>query len=299
MKKQTPKRGWLAVMILCIVVALACVGALLWMQGEQRRADRALSGAMQTPQPAQPDPTPAAPTATPAARPTEAPESPAPAETAEPTPEPTEPPEPVEIPIDFDYLRQINPDIYSWWQFDCTGQGYPVLQNEKDTDYYLHRDIYGNYSNAGALYTQGNHNGRDYTDPCTIIYGHDMMSGRMFGYLEPYTLQLDLDDAEDENNYFMIYTPEKALKYRISCAGVYSNAHILYFHDFSVEEDFDAFFDEFYGFSYGGRNCSESFRPQFGDNLCILLTCHKLNNQYRYLTIGVLVEEHPALAGGS
>ena len=237
------------------------------------------------------NPTPtAAPTAAPAAVNTQAPE-----ETA--APEPTPPPTPVEIPIDFDYLQQTNRDIYSWITYKAfpTEQGYPVLSNAKEPDFYLQRDIYGNYSNAGSLYTQSNQNALDYGDPCTIIYGHDMMSGRMFGNMEYFTSGLDLEDEENKDNYFTIYTPEKALTYRISCAGVYSSKHPLYFYDFSVEEDFDEFFREFYEFPYGSRNVCESFRPQFGDRIVILLTCHKLNNQYRYLTIGVLTEEHPAM----
>ena len=103
----------------------------------------------------------------------------------------------------------------------------------------------------------------------------------------------DVDDEENEKNYFTIYTPNKVLKYRIASAGVYSNASILYYYDFDEEEEFNAFFDEFNNFSYGSRNISQTFTPKFGDKLVILLTCHKRNNNYRYITIGVLVEELP------
>ena len=293
-EKRSSKKLWTTVMIVCILVALLCVGALVWMHAQQAKVDKALEGAVSataTPTSAlSAAPTPAPATPSPSSEPSE---TPAP----EPTPEPTPPPEPVEIPIDFDYLKQTNRDIYSWICYSAfpAEQGYPVLSNAKEPDYYLQRDIYGNFSNAGSLYTQSNYNALDYSDPCTIIYGHDMMSGRMFGNMEYFTLALDLEDEENPDNYFTIYTPEKALTYRIACAGVYSNKHPLYFYDFSDEEKFDEFFGEYYNFPYGSRNICESFRPQFGDKLVILLTCHKLNNQYRYLTIGVLTEEHPAL----
>ncbi len=283
--KRSSKKTWTVVMIVCIVVAALCVGALLWMQAQQAKVDKALDNAVSP-----------APTAAPSAKPTPTP-TPAPSASSAPdeTPEPS--PEPVEIPIDFNYLLATNRDIYSWIRYSAfpTEQGYPVLSNEKDPDYYLQRDIYGNFSNAGSLYTQSCYNALDYSDPCTIIYGHDMLSGRMFGNLEYFTSELDLDDAENEDNYFTIYTPEKALRYRIACAGVYSNKHPLFYYDFSIEKEFDEFFEEYYNYPYGSRNVSESFRPQFVDKLVILLTCHKLNNQYRYLTIGVLTEEHPAL----
>ncbi len=299
--KKSSRKMWTIVMIVCLVVAAACIGTLVWMHAQQAKVDKALDNAVsQTPTPAQET---SVPTATPTPNPTPADptETPAPEETPEPTPEetpePTEPPVPVEISVDFDYLRQTNRDIYSWIQYSAfpTQQGYPVLSNAKDPDYYLQRDIYGNYSNAGSLYTQSCYNSLDYTDPCTIIYGHDMMSGRMFGNMEYFTLALNLEDASSPDNYFTISTPEKELTYRIASAGVYSNAHILYHYNFYVEEEFDAFFDEFNNYSYGNRNICQSFQPQFGDRLVILLTCHKLNNQYRYITIGVLTEEHPAL----
>ena len=291
--KHSSKKLWTVIMIVCILIAAACVGALLWMHSQQAKVDKALENAVSPTPVVEPTTKP-----TPAQEPTPTSEqSAAPEETPEPTPEPTPPPTPVEIPVDFDYLKRTNPDIYSWICYSAfpTEQGYPVLSNAIEPDYYLQRDIYGNYSNAGSLYTQSNHNALDYSDPCTIIYGHDMMSGRMFGNMEYFTLALDLEDADSADNYFTIYTPEKELTYRIACAGVYSNKHPLYFYDFSVEKEFDEFFEEYYNYPYGSRNISESFKPQFGDKLVILLTCHKLNNQYRYLTIGVLTEEHPAM----
>ncbi len=319
MRNRRSKRVWTIVMIVCAVIALACVGTLIWIQIQRNRVEQTLANAVIQPaeqtqtvpgtatsvtptrpvtQPSaeQPEPKTEEPgqTAerTPAEEPVTEPAEPTPSETPEnPQEEPPVVLEPITIPIDFDYLQQTNPDIYAWLRIPCTEQEYPVLQNAADTDYYLHHDIFGNYIFAGSLYSQGIYNSKQLDDPCTIIYGHNMSSGEMFGKLEDATQALDLDNAEDENNYFTIYTPDKAFTYRIACVGSYSDKHVLYFYNFAVEDDFHRFFEELSTYPVGLYRACADFAPAYGDRLVILATCKKNDSNYRYLTIGVLVEE--------
>ncbi len=283
-------------MVLCAFVAVGCIGTLAWLHFEQVRVDKALQNAVTIPvEHVEPTVDTQPVVQTPPVEETppikEHPEFNMPTTPKEGTVKFAPDPVPVEVPIDFEYLWETNTDIYAWLDITGTKQEYPVLQNSEDNDYYLHRDIYHKYTTAGALYTQFVYNDKEFDDACTIIYGHDMANGSMFGKLEPFTKGLDLDDEDDEKNYFTIYTPTKILKYRIASAGVFSNKSILYYYDFDKEDEFNAFFDDFTNFSYGSRNISETITPQYGDKLVILLTCHKRNNNYRYITIGVLVEE--------
>ena len=39
---------------------------------------------------------------------------------------------PVEIPVDFAYWQQINPDVYAWIRIEDTQVDYPVLQSAED-----------------------------------------------------------------------------------------------------------------------------------------------------------------------
>ena len=56
---------------------------------------------------------------------------------------------------------------------------YPVLMREDQTDYYLHRDFYGNDSFTGSIFCD-NHV-LPFTDANNlVIYGHDMISGEYF-----------------------------------------------------------------------------------------------------------------------
>jgi len=98
--------------------------------------------------------------------------------------EDTAEPEPAYVsPIDFASLQERCPDIYAWLEIPDTDISYPVAQNADDT-WYLTRDIDGNYSSDGTLFTESAYNGADLTDPATVIYGHRMNSGAMFGTLQ-------------------------------------------------------------------------------------------------------------------
>lgn len=70
-----------------------------------------------------------------------------------------------------------------------TDINYPVMQTPSDPEYYLRRDFYGESSTAGTLFVDYR---CDIVNPTTntIIYGHNMRSGTMFGGLKRY---LDYD----------------------------------------------------------------------------------------------------------
>ena len=77
-------------------------------------------------------------------------------------------------------LRERNPDIVGWITVPFTNIDYPIVQ-AKDNDYYLRRDLNGEYAQPGTIFM-------DYRCPkdgsgYSIIYGHNMKSGSMFGAL--------------------------------------------------------------------------------------------------------------------
>lgn len=189
--------------------------------------------------------------------------------------------------IDFDYLKGINSDIYAWIQINGTDQGYPILSNEDDPDYYIHRNVEGRYSSAGSIYTQSNYNSTDFSDACTVVYGHNMANGSMFGSIQRLSRNIDLNSGRN-SNYFTIYTPDGSLTYRIWGMGVFTMDHLLYYYAFDLESDFNQFFSDFESFDYGPRIISSEVTPEYGDRIVILSTCYSQDNSYRFLTIGVL-----------
>lgn len=279
MNRKTGKhRIWNAVMVICCIVAAGCIVALLYIWGEQRKADATIQAASSDPLRVLPVLSEKAE----ASDPSSAPDDPENAESAEA----------VDIPIDFELLRGVNKDIYAWLYMGYSTQEYPVLQNSGDDSYYLHRDVYGAYSAAGSLFTESFYNSVNFDDPCTVIYGHNMGSGAMFGNLERTIPYLDLNNAEDEQNYLTVYTPSAVRIYRILCAGTFSEKHLLYTYDFSDEGDFSDFFSELESYPEGGYYACEDRVPEYGDQLLILSTCHRLRTAHRYLAVAVLTEQY-------
>ncbi len=79
----------------------------------------------------------------------------------------------------FEELRAINPDVTAWVTMDNTGIDYPVLQGEENLSY-LNTDVYGDFALAGSIFLDTDCS-RDFTDPYSLLYGHHMENGKMFG----------------------------------------------------------------------------------------------------------------------
>ena len=122
-----------------------------------------------------------APPPTGKAEPTPAPKEDGQAE-AEPEPEPTEP----DIPaaIDFNALREISGNAVAWLYAPGMNINYVVAQSG-DNAYYLRRLLDGTYASGGSLFTDYRCSA-DFSDWNTVIYGHQMNNGTMFGELANY-----------------------------------------------------------------------------------------------------------------
>ena len=131
------------------------------------------------------------------------------------------------IPVKFEELWQVNPDVYAWITIPGTEIDYPILQHPSDNSYYLMHNIDGSYGYPGCVYTE-NLNSRDFTDNNTVIYGHNMKNGSMFGMLKKYRADETLYNT---SKYFWILTPEKDYRYEIISAyttSVNSDTYTLF-----------------------------------------------------------------------
>ncbi|MBP3727750.1 MAG: class B sortase [Pseudobutyrivibrio sp.] len=97
-------------------------------------------------------------------------------------------PEDREILPELTGLYAENPDLVGILEVVGTDINYPVVQTPSDPEYYLRRDFYGEDSTAGTLFVDYR---CDIVNPTTntIIYGHNMRSGTMFGGLKRYLKQ--------------------------------------------------------------------------------------------------------------
>ena len=140
----------------------------------------------------------------------------------------TETKAPPEIPVNFNELWNINPEIYAWIEIPGTEVNYPIVQSSSDNSYYLDHTIEGIAGYPGSIYTEAV-NSKDFKDFNTVIYGHDMEDGSMFGGLYLFRDETYLKEHET----LMIYTPNQRLTYRIFTALTYDDRHIMGSFDFS------------------------------------------------------------------
>lgn len=87
----------------------------------------------------------------------------------------------------FEELIKINPDACAWVTMDNTRIDSPILQGETNLTY-INTDVYGNFSLAGSLFLDTRCS-RDFDDIYSLIYGHHMENGSMFGDLDLYKEQ--------------------------------------------------------------------------------------------------------------
>jgi len=229
---------------------------------------------------------PVLPTGATAEEPQRAAERTAPESPAEPTPAEAPAPTPYISPIDFEGLQAKNPDIYSWIEIADTNISLPVVQSPDSDTYYLNHNSDREYAAYGAVFSEATYNHSDLTDPVTILYGHHMRSGRIFGQLQRY-----YSDAAffDSHPTITVYTPEQTLEYGVFAAVPYSGEHLLYYNDFSDEAVFERFFEAVFSIRELSAHFNEEYAPTAGDRVLILSTCLEGNNQRRFLVMATLI----------
>ncbi|MCC8167944.1 MAG: sortase [Clostridiales bacterium] len=112
------------------------------------------------------------------------------------------------ISVDFDGLNSINEDVVGWVYQENGSISYPLLYSG-DNDKYLRKTLYGVTSTSGSVFI-GGENDPSFSDPLTMIYGHNMKNGSMFGSLKKYKNE---EDYFEEHQYFQVYT-EDGMAYR-------------------------------------------------------------------------------------
>lgn len=200
------------------------------------------------------------------------------------TPPPAEEEKP-EIPIDFPGLQSTNPEIYAWIRIPDTEVDYPVVQRPEDDTYYLNHTVEGAEGLPGSIFTESL-NKRDFTDPNTVIYGHDMRDGTMFGHLKKY---MDSTYME-EHPLIYIYTPEHIYTYQVFAAVTYDNRHILRSFDFTQETQFQEFLDSLRDARSMASYVRDDISVSAENRILTLSTCNG-NVQQRFLVEAVLTDE--------
>ena len=178
-------------------------------------------------------------------------------------------------------IAKINSDVVGWIKIGNTNIDYPVMQNG---DYYLHRNIYKNYSSHGTPYLVEYCN-IQYSDNL-IIYGHHMNDNSMFAQLDNYKKH----SFYENHKYIKFYsyyngkTIEKTYEVAIAFKTVvYSDKGFKYYNytNFSDVQELNDFIEncrklEFY---------NTGIDINYGDKLITLSTCEYSQKNGRIVVV--------------
>ena len=184
--------------------------------------------------------------------------------------------------IDFTALRAINEDIVAWLTVPSTAIDYPIVFASKGDERYLDYDIKGNASKNGAIFIDG-YNRADFSDPVTVVYGHNMKDGSMFATLHSF----ENGAFFDQNRTICLYIDDYMLEYEIVAAYKTDDTHILATHDFTDPAVFADYAESI--FAVRDMNAKLLIRDiSAQDRMIVLATCVHGEDDARYLVQGVL-----------
>ena len=108
--------------------------------------------------------------------------------------------------VNLQAVQKACPGAEAWIRIDGTVIDYPIMLGP-DNDYYLTRLPNGKSSKNGSIFMDYR-NAADFSGQHTLIYGHNMKSGAMFGGLRNYGKQSFYDNHPTAS----IFTPNKNYK---------------------------------------------------------------------------------------
>lgn len=182
----------------------------------------------------------------------------------------------------FKKLKKINKETVGYLVVNNTEINYPLVQHS-DNSYYLKKDFYKRTTSMGWIYLDYRNDIEKLNDN-SIIYGHSMLNGTMFG-----TLKKVLSSSwrkEEDNLIISLDTPEHKYKFKI-----FSAYKVDYTTDY-LKTNFDNKKDkeEFIKLIKGRSSFKSNVKVKNTDKILTLSTCTGSNNK-RLVVHAVLIGE--------
>lgn len=191
------------------------------------------------------------------------------------------------VEIDFPAWQSLNPDVQAWIHNESIRVDHPILKSP-DNEYYLTRDLDLSYKEMGSIFFDFR-NKSDFSDPNTIIYGHNFDNGLMFSNLVWYKSQ----QFYEQNPFYYLYTPEQVYRVDIAAGIVVRETDVTYLVvDFSSDAEFNSLIR-----TIEENSVIESeIRLSPSDRLVTLYTCTNDWLGQRFVVIGKITPLGPFAA---
>ena len=184
------------------------------------------------------------------------------------------------LQVDLDALREVNEDVIGWIQIPDTEISYPLL-HWTDNDFYLEHTWKQTESFAGSIFMECESN-PDFGDFNTIIYGHNMLDGSMFGGLHNFWSER----YAKQHPSIYIVNDMGIFRYDIFSVQRVGIDTIMYATDLETEyrrEEFLRFATDYSRLDLGKE-------PTVHDKILTLSTCSSAGHDSRWIVQGMLVE---------
>ncbi|MDD2409827.1 MAG: class B sortase [Bacilli bacterium] len=182
----------------------------------------------------------------------------------------------------FETLLKINSDTKGWLTVNNTRIDYPIVQ-ASDNEYYLKND-YNQYKNSMGWVFMDFRNNIDVLNQNTIIYGHNINGGIMFGTLR-YVLNSSWYTNKD-NQIITFNTLKKEMKWQIISIYKIPNTTDYIQTTFYNKEKYQEFLNLIIGRSI--YNFQEEI--SVNDKILTLSTCHNKGNERIVLHAKLIIE---------
>ena len=216
-------------------------------------------------------------------------EAPSDAEAEESTPEAPEEDEKEQyqypnLQIDYDGLTATNSEFVGVIYIPVLNLTYPIAQSTGN-DKYLHTTFEGTRNASGCIFLDCAAS-KDFSDPNSFIFGHNMKNGTMFGSLKQF---LQKEELCDEDPYIYIYQKDQVLVYRIFAYYTIPVRDDVY-DDFSGDDGYDAYVADAGKHSVYHSSQDEKIDWSSRPDLLTLSTCYATGHVNNFIVQAALVK---------
>ena len=174
-------------------------------------------------------------------------------------------------------LRELSADAVAWITVDGTRIDYPVMQGKTNAEY-LNKDPYGEFSLSGSIFLDSR-NDSSFRDPYSLVYGHHMEYGAMFGALDKYKDKTYFD-AHRTGSLTVVNGEEYHIKFFAVCKAQ-ATEKVIFDPPKSNNQALLEYLNK-HAVIYDPRGVSA------GSKLIALSTCQSAESNERMIVFGVL-----------
>lgn len=190
----------------------------------------------------------------------------------------------------FAELLAVNEDVCAWVTVDETNIDYPVLQGEDNLSY-INTDVYGDFALAGSIFLDSR-NDRNFADNYSLLYGHHMANGSMFG-------DLDLFEEKkffDQHHSGELLLPDRVYELDIFACMLVSASENKIFDPTRWQADIKGLLDFAEQESLFCRaEVVEQLRAEDAPQILALSTCSSDFTNARTIVLAVMKEKMPEI----